>query len=169
MKRIILSMTLTIITCLSSFAQSNSNRIGVGFGALYEKGFDATLSWEHETKYHNSWEYFINGYIKWDVCDECNHICPDSFWKNYRTWGVGAAYKPCVNRGRNNHGNVRLGVSVGSDTDHFLGGFHVGYEHNYALRGGWMLYWQAKCDLIVPDRKDLFRTGIVIGVKLPTK
>ena len=70
---------------------------------------------------------------------------------------------------RNNHGNVRLGVSVGSDTDHFLGGFHVGYEHNYALRGGWMLYWQAKCDLIVPDRQDLFRTGIVIGVKLPTK
>lgn len=162
-------MALAVITSLSSFAQSKSNRISLGLGALYEKGFDTTLSWEHETKYHNAWEYFINGYIKWDECEECNHICPDSFWKNYRTWGIGAAYKPCVNRGRNNHGNVRLGVSAGSDTDHFLGGFHVGYEHNYALRGGWMLYWQAKCDLIVPDRKDLFRTGIVIGVKLPTK
>lgn len=169
MKKIILSMALAVITSLYSFAQSNSNRISLGLGALYEKGFDATLSWEHETKYHNAWEYFINGYIKWDECQECHHVCPDSFWKNYRTWGVGAAYKPCVNRGRNNHGNVRLGVSVGSDTDHFLGGFHVGYEHNYALRGGWMLYWQAKCDLIVPDRQDLFRTGIVIGVKLPTK
>ena len=169
MKKIILSMALAVITSLSSFAQSNSNRISLGLGALYEKGFDATLSWEHETKYHNAWEYFINGYIKWNECQECHHVCPDSFWKNYRTWGVGAAYKPCVNRGRNNHGNVRLGVSVGSDTDHFLGGSHVGYEHNYALRGGWMLYWQAKCDLIVPDRQDLFRTGIVIGVKLPTK
>ena len=45
---------------------------------------------------------------------------------------------------------------------------HAGYEHNYALRKGWVLYWQAKCDLILPDREDLFRTGVVIGVKIPT-
>ena len=28
-------------------AQSNSNRINFGVGALYERGFDATLSVEH--------------------------------------------------------------------------------------------------------------------------
>ena len=81
---------------------------------------------------------------------------------------VGAAYKPCVVRGRNHHGNVRIGASVGSNTDKFLGGFHVGYEHNFALRKGWFLYVQAKCDLLVPDRKDLFREGIVVGFKIPT-
>ena len=84
------------------------------------------------------------------------------------TWGVGASYKPCVVRGRNHYGNVRIGASVGSNTDKFLGGFHVGYEHNFALRKGWVLYVQAKCDLMVPDREDLFREGIVIGFKIPT-
>ena len=96
-------------------------------------------------------------------------MCPESFWKNYRTWGVGVAYKPCVWRGRNNHGNLRIGASAGSNTDKFLGGIHVGYEHNYALRKGWGLYWQAKCDLMLPDRKDLFRTGVTLGFKIPTR
>ena len=85
-----------------------------------------------------------------------------------RTILLGAAYKPCVVRGRNHYGNVRIGASVGSNTDKFLGGFHVGYEHNFALRKGWVLYVQAKCDLMVPDREDLFREGIVIGFKMPT-
>ena len=39
--------------------------MSVGVGALYQRGLDATISWEHETRYHNAWEYFINGYIKW--------------------------------------------------------------------------------------------------------
>ena len=85
-----------LFVSVSSFAQSHSDRISVGAGALYQRGLDATISWEHETRYHNAWEYFINGYIKWDECASCGHVCPESFWNNYRTWGVGAAYKPCV-------------------------------------------------------------------------
>lgn len=156
MKKILLSMIAAVCLSASAFAQAHSERISLGVGLLYENGLDATLSWEHETNYHNAWEYFVNGYLKWDECASCGHICPDSFWKNYRTWGVGAAYKPCVVRGRNHYGNVRIGASVGSNTDKFLGGFHVGYEHNFALRKGWVLYVQAKCDLMVPDREDLF-------------
>ena len=155
MKKVLLSMIAAICMSASAIAQSHSDRISFGMGLLYENGLDATLSWEHETKYHNAWEYFVNGYLKWDECQSCGHICPESFWKNYNTWGIGVAYKPCV-------------VSVGSNTDKFLGGFHVGYEHNFALRKGWVMYVQAKCDLMVPDRKDLFREGIVIGIKIPT-
>ena len=140
MKKVLLSMIAAICMSASAIAQSHSDRISFGMGLLYENGLDATLSWEHETKYHNAWEYFVNGYLKWD----------------------------CVVRGRNNYGNLRIGASVGSNTDKFLGGFHVGYEHNFALRKGWVMYVQAKCDLMVPDRKDLFREGIVIGIKIPT-
>lgn len=61
-----------------------------------------------------------------------------------------------------------LAQSAGSDTDKFVGGLHVGYEHNFALRHGWGLFVQAKCDLTLPKREDLFRTGIVIGFKIPT-
>lgn len=52
-----------LFVSVSSFAQSHSDRISVGAGALYQRGLDATISWEHETRYHNAWEYFINGYI----------------------------------------------------------------------------------------------------------
>ena len=153
MKKIIITIITSLLVATASFAQSHSNRIDFGIGALYERGFDATLAWEHETKYHNAWEYFLNGYIKWDECKSCGHVCPESFWKDYRTWGVGIAYKPCV---------------YSSNTDKFVGGIHVGYEHNYSLRNGWALYWQAKCDMMLPNREDLFRTGIVIGFKIPT-
>lgn len=92
------------------------------------------------------------------------HVCPDSFWKNYRTWSVGAAYKPCVFRGRNNHGNLRLGGSVGSDTHEVIGGIHAGYEHSYVMRGKWQLYWQVKTEFVINGR-DWFKTGVGIGVK----
>ena len=57
-------------------------------------------------------------------------------------------------------------ITFGEETVYKV--FHVGYEHNFALRKGWFLYVQAKCDLLVPDRKDLFREGIVVGFKIPT-
>lgn len=89
MKKYILSLMMGLCVSVSSFAQSHSDRISVGAGALYQRGLDATISWEHETRYHNAWEYFINGYIKWDECASCGHVCPESFWNNYRTWGIG--------------------------------------------------------------------------------
>ncbi len=167
MKKLLFTLMI-LLTSLTSSAQSHSDRICLGVGILYERGFDATLSWEHETKYHNSWEYFANGYLKWDECEVCGYVCRDSFWKNYRTWTLGAAYKPCVIRRRNHYGNVRIGASAGSNTEDFLGGLHIGYEHNYSLRHGWVFYWQAKCDIMIPDREDLFRTGVVLGFKIPT-
>ena len=68
MKKILLSMIAAVCLSASAFAQAHSDRISLGVGLLYENGLDATLSWEHETKYHNAWEYFVNGYLKWDEC-----------------------------------------------------------------------------------------------------
>ena len=98
--------TLLVVICFMAsmtpaMAQQNSDRISLGFGCLYERGLDVTLSYEYETKYHNAWEYFANGYIKWNECASCGHVCPESFWNNYRSYGFGFAYKPCVARGRN--------------------------------------------------------------------
>ena len=84
------------------------------------------------------------------------------------TYGFGVAYKPCVVRGRNHYGNLRIGASAGSDTNKFLAGIHVGYEHNYVLRSGCTLFWQVKSDMMIKGA-DLLRTGIVLGVKLPIK
>lgn len=168
MRKTILLLAIIVSSVLSVKAQDNTGRVQLGVGLLYEKGLDLTLAYEHETRYHNAWEYFGNIYLKWDECASCGHICPESFWNNYNTWGLGVAYKPCVIRGRNSLGNFRIGGSLGSDRHHVLGGIHVGYEQNYSLRGGWKLFWQVKSDLMI-EGKDLFRTGVVIGVKLPTR
>lgn len=166
MKKLLLLFAL-VLTGATGFAQRNSDRIMAGVGCLYERGLDLTIAYEHETRYHHAWEYFANGYIKWDDCASCGHVCPESFWNNYRSYSFGFAYKPCVTRSRNHNGNLRLGASAGSDTDRFLGGVHLGYEHNYTLRGGWKLFWQVKTDVMIKG-EDLFRTGIVLGIKLPT-
>ena len=166
MKKLMLLVAI-MLTTATSFAQRNSNRVSVGVGCLYERGLDLTVAYEHETQYHNAWEYFANYYIQYDKDKEAGHITKDSFWKNYRTWGLGIAYKPCVYRAKNAYGALRFGGSMGSDTDELVGWVNVGYEHNYVLRRGWQLYWQVKSDLCI-NGKDLFRTGVVIGFKIPT-
>ena len=162
----LLAFVMMLVT-MAATAQTYSNRIGIGVGVLYERGFDATISVEHETKNHNAWEYFLNGYVKYEDDKTAGHITNDSFWKSYRTWGLGFAYKPCVYMGKNNYGCLSLGGSAGSDTDEFMGWVHAGYEHDYVLRKGWHLYWQIKTDLCI-NGKDLFRSGVCVGFRLPT-
>ncbi|MCM1511349.1 MAG: hypothetical protein NC116_11630 [Clostridium sp.] len=168
MKKLLFAVIALFAISLSASAGEHDRRVGLGVGLLYSNGLDATLSYELENANHNAWEFFANGYVQWKDCESCGHVCPDSFWKNYRSWGVGAAYKPCVTRSRNNYGNLRFGGSLGSDTHKVLGGVHAGYEHNYRMRGGWQLYWQVKTDFMIKG-EDLFRTGVVLGIKLPVK
>lgn len=171
-KCLILSLFTLLALTLGAgegFAQSRSNKIGIGVGALISNGLDGTVSLEHETKYHDSWEYFANAYLQWDDCERCGHICNESFWSNYNIYSAGIAYKPCIVRGRNNHGNLRIGLSGGGSTDDKLvGTLHVGYEHSYALKKEWTLYWQIKCDGSLNTR-DNFKVGAAIGIKIPTK
>lgn len=168
MKKTIILILACVCIAASASAQRGSGRLSLGVGLLYKNGMDATLAYEHEINYRHAWEFFANGYLQWAQCASCKHICPDSFWRNYRTYGFGVAYKPCVTRGRNHYGSLRIGASAGSDTRKFLGGLHFGYEHNYALRAGWTLYWQVKSDVIIKGA-DVLRAGVVLGVKLPVK
>ena len=164
---ILLAILLAVGYSQSSHAQSsNINRLSLGVGALYERGFDATISVEHETKYHRMWEFFATAYLKYDEDPEAGHITKQSFWHHYNTWHLGVAYKPCVSRGRNHFGNLRLGVGGGSDLHEFIGLATIGYEHTYCLRGGWALFFQVKEDFAI-CAKDLFRTGVSVGIKCP--
>ena len=150
----------------TSSAQSRCDHLQLSVGLLYERGVDATIGWHHEMKYHNAMEYFADLYLKYEEDPEAGHITKDSFWNSYRTWLVGIAYKPCVARGRNHHGNLRLGVLAGSDTEKIIGGGTVGYEHSYALYGGWQFFFQLHCDVLM-RAKDACRTGGAIGIKIP--
>ena len=164
-KNMIMALTMTFVSMVG-YAQ-NAKSVNLSFGVMYPQTVDATLAYEVGTKHHNAWEFFGNVASKWKDCPSCGHICSESFWKDNRTWGLGVAYKPCVVRTRNSYGSVRIGGSLGSDTHEVIGGIHAGYEHNYSLKGGWRVFWQVKCDCLI-NNEDLFRTGVKIGVKIPT-
>lgn len=167
MKKILFAMIAAFtLVATNANAQRNTDRISLGVGAYFERTLDATISYEHETKYHNAWEYFANFSLKYDECQSCGHICPDSFWKNHNTIMAGIAYKPCVVRGRNHYGNIRFGASAGTDTDKFIADVHLGYEHNYVLHSGVTLFWQVKGDMQF-WQPDLLKGGVTIGVKFP--
>lgn len=83
---------IVIITCVciaaSANAQQGSGRLSLGTGLLYKNGMDITLAYEHEMNYRHMWEFFVNGYLQWAECASCGHICPESFWRNYRSYGL---------------------------------------------------------------------------------
>ncbi|MCC8175636.1 MAG: hypothetical protein LIO91_04315, partial [Bacteroidales bacterium] len=130
MRKLILILAICLIG-IAAKASDRHSRLMLGTGLMYPNTWEATVSYEKETSYYNAWEFFANGALKWSECESCGHVCPDTFWRGYRTWGVGAAYKPCVSRGRNHHSNLRIGASLGSDLDEFLGYLHFGYEQVY--------------------------------------
>ena len=168
MKKTIILTIACMCLAVGAYAQRGSGRLSLGAGLLYKNGLDVTLAYEHEMNYRHAWEFFANGYLQWAECESCKHVCPKSFWRNYRTYSFGVAYKPCVTRGRNHYGSLRIGASGGSDTKKFLAGLHYGYEHNYVLRAGWTLYWQVKGDVMIKGA-DVLRTGVALGIKLPIK
>lgn len=161
MRRMITIMAVLLAIAAKSSAQDDANRIGIGAGAFFRPAASATLFWEHETAYHNAWEVFATGSLKLDNLDNIS--------ANYKTWGVGAAWKPSLYRARNRCGSARIGVSLGAAPVEFLAGIHAGWQQSYALRGGWQFYWQAGLDLMLPRRDDLFRAGAVVGFKLPVR
>ena len=99
MKKMMILVLACVCFVVNANAQRNSGRLSLGVGLLYENGMDVTLAYEHEMNYRHAWEFFANGYVKWAECGSCGHVCPESFWRNYRSYGFGAAYKLCVARG----------------------------------------------------------------------
>ncbi len=122
MRKTIILTIACMCLAVGANAQRGSGRLSLGAGLLYKNGLDVTLAYEHEMNYRHAWEFFANGYLQWAECESCKHVCPKSFWQNYRTYGFGVAYKPCVTRGRNHYGSLRIGASGGSDTRKFLVG-----------------------------------------------
>lgn len=125
----------------SMVAQNQGSHLMIAVGGAYPRTLESTISYEKEMLYHNAWEYFATYSVQYDEDPEAKHITRKSFWHNHNTWGVGAVYKPCVGRGRNHHGSLRIGASAGSDFHKAIGAVHVGYEHTYNLYDGWSVFF----------------------------
>ena len=162
----IIILAIFICCCLPIKAQRHGSSIMVGVGASYPSGVEGGIAFEKETSYHNAWEFSLNYYLKYAKDETAGYITRESFWHNYNIWTIGTVYKPCVSRGRNHHGNLRIGAFGGSDKQHFVGGGTIGYEHTFRLYDNWGVYFLVKED-ITAKVEDLFRTGVAIGIKIP--
>lgn len=162
----LIAVCLTSLLSLSAMGQTHGDHLMFGIGASYPNGMEATLAYEYEMNYHSAMEYFANYYNKYKTDPEAGHVTRKSFFHDYNIWNIGLAYKPCVTRGRNHHGNIRIGVSGGSDLHKFVGVGTLGYEHTFNLYNGWSVFFQVKEDVTMRG-KDLFRTGGAIGIKIP--
>lgn len=94
MKKTIILTIACMCLAVGAYAQRGSGRLSLGAGLLYKNGLDVTLAYEHEMNYRHAWEFFANGYLQWAECESCKHVCPKSFWRNYRTYSFGVAYNP---------------------------------------------------------------------------
>lgn len=86
MKKTIILTIACMCLAVGAYAQRGSGRLSLGAGLLYKNGLDVTLAYEHEMNYRHAWEFFANGYLQWAECESCKHVCPKSFWRNYRTY-----------------------------------------------------------------------------------
>lgn len=48
MRRIVLALVAIVAFAITGKAQSNSDRLSLGVGCLYQNGLDLTLSYDHE-------------------------------------------------------------------------------------------------------------------------
>ena len=69
----LLSVIFALFSATAMSAQSHGNHLMLGVGGSYPQGVEATLSYEHETDYHNAWEYFGTMYLKYKKDEEATY------------------------------------------------------------------------------------------------
>ena len=94
-----------------------------------------------------------------------NKVCSDSFW-SYKTFGIGAAYKPTISRGKNSNLRWRFGADLGANRKGFQASIDIGLEYSYSFRNGMQVFVMQKNDFVFWTR-DHFRNGLLVGVKFP--
>ena len=120
---------------------------------------------EFEGKYHNAWEIYFDASTAYKTCETCHKVCSKSFF-DYKTFAIGAAYKPVIRRAKNRLLRLRVGADLGANEKGFQAGLEAGLEYSYSFRNGMQVFLIQKNDIVFWSR-DHFRNGLLAGVKFP--
>ena len=163
MKRIAF-LVITLFFSLKSMAGDGDKFFNISGGWQWKNTVNAVVGLEFEGKYHNAYELYIDLATAYDKCPVCNKVCSDSFW-SYKTFGIGAAYKPTISRGKNSNLRWRFGADLGANRKGFQASIDIGLEYSYSFRNGMQVFVMQKNDFVFWTR-DHFRNGLLVGVKL---
>lgn len=160
-----LILPLLLLLCSQySLAGDGDKYLNISGGWQYKNTINALISIEFEGTNHNSYEFYLdlaNAYKK----APDGKIHSNTFW-DYKSFGIGAAWKPIIGRGKNSSLRWRLGGDIGANDKSFQASLEVGLEYSYTLKNGWKLFALQKNDFVFWTR-DHFRNGLLIGLKLP--
>ena len=149
MKRIAF-LVITLFFSLKSMAGDGDKFFNISGGWQWKNTVNAVVGLEFEGKYHNAYELYIDLATAYDKCPVCNKVCSDSFW-SYKTFGIGAAYKPTISRGKNSNLRWRFGADLGANRKGFQASIDIGLEYSYSFRNGMQVFVMQKNDFCLLD------------------
>ena len=163
MKKIVL-LSVSLLSCAAAFAGDGDKFTTVSGGWQHRRTMNAVVGLEFEGMHHNAWELYIDLSNAWATAPD-GKIYSNTLW-DYRTFGIGAAYKPVLTKGKNTVLRWRFGADVGANRRGFQASLDVGLEFSYSFRNRMQLFVLQKNDVVFWSR-DHFRNGVLIGVKIP--
>lgn len=172
MKKILLILLISFNATLL-FAGDGDRRLCLGGGWQTNiinfndnlKIADVSLGYEFEGRYHKAWELNLDLATAYVVCPIDKVVCTKSFF-DYRSFGIGIAYKPEISKGKNSLLRWKIGANIGANEDGFQAGIVGGLEYSYCFKNRLQLFAFQKNDFVFLSR-DNFRNGLIVGLKLP--
>lgn len=164
MKKVLVIISAALFS-LKSFAGDGDKFLNLSGGYQWKNTVNLLVGFEAETKYHNAWELYFDLSTAYTTCPTCYKVCSKSFW-DYKTFGLGIAYKPSLYRGKNSVVRWRIGADIGANRKGFQASIDLGIEYSYSFRNGMQVFVLQKNDFVFWTR-DHFRNGLLVGVKFP--
>src|SRR5574344_251217 len=129
MKRILLSLVLSILLMPRAYAGDGDQFFTFNAGLLFQNTLNTTFGYEKELPYDNALELFGEAGNRWERDPECGKVCSKSFWKHYY-WNGGIVYKKSLIRWKNS----TLRLDVGPVAGAYRGDYFFGAEGGLRIR-----------------------------------
>lgn len=166
MKRLFFVINFALITFICKAGEGDTY-ISLSGGWLHYNAISAELTFEKSLAYHNAWEVGLDYY------NQMFSHHRDSVGKRIDRYSIlfEAAYKHNLVRYKNANLRFRLVAGVGAnDREKFTCSISPGFEYVYTTQGNIQLFIQEKTQFSFwSSNKSWFRTGIMIGMKIPLR
>ncbi len=166
MKKILVT-ALALYSITLAYAGDGDKFVNVQAGLMYRNTANVLVAMEFEKKHHTSWEIYLDMTTSWYKCEIDNTIfCKESFW-DYKTIGLGVAYKPAFYRWKNANLRARFGGDIGIDEGYsFYASIDIGIEASYSFKNRLQVFLTQKNDFAFGTR-DNVKNGLLFGIKIP--
>lgn len=161
MKKILLIIGLVLGVCSASYAGDGDDHITANVGIMAPYTLDATVGYEFPMGTDGQFEIYGEAGNHWQT-----PVC-HRFWKGW-FWDGGALYKHKITHLKNGSLKALGGVQTGMTRQKYFLGCELGFEYEYIFANNWVLSVRQK-NTVNFFNGDKFRSGVMVGIKIPLK